>query len=147
MTLPLRPEADALRIGMLAGIFTRSDAVTWADLAIAELDKPCGELIDLSTSEGLDGSSFAALLGSIPGEVDLGLTKRILLGRLGAKLAKGADLASLAPSLAQLADLVTLTDDEKRLAARLSGSTPTDELRRDAEKILAACEQTRLSDP
>jgi hypothetical protein len=144
MTMPLRPEADALRIGMLAGIFTRGDVVTWADLAIAELDKPCGELIDLSTSEGLDGSSFAALLGSIPGEADLGLTKRILLARLGEKLAKGADLASLAPSLAQLAELVPFTDEEKQLAGRLGPAGPADEQKRDAAKLLAGCEETRL---
>jgi hypothetical protein len=135
MTMPLRPEADALRIGMLAGIYTRADAVTWADLAIAELDKPCGELIDLSTSEGLDASSFAALLGAMPGEADLALTKRILLARLGAKLAKGADLASLAPARAPQTELVPFTADEKRLA-----SGP------EAARLFAACEATRLKD-
>jgi len=144
MTMPLRPEADALRIGMLAGIFTRAEAVTWADLAVAELDKPCGELIDLSTSDGLDGSSFAALLGAIPGQADLALTKRILLERLGAKLAKGAELASLAPSLAQLSELIPFTDDEKRLTSRLGAPRPSDDLKRDAEKLLAKCEESRL---
>jgi len=122
MTTPVKPEADALRIGMLAGVFTRADAVAWADLLIGELDKPCGELIDLSTSEGMDGSSFAAALTAIPGEADLELTKRILLARLGAKLAKGADLASVRPSLTQLAELVPLTEDERRSIASLGGS-------------------------
>jgi len=111
MTIPQKPEAEALRIGMLAGLFTRAEAVAWADDLIGELDKPCNELIDLSTSDGLDGSSFAALLASIPGEADATLTRRILLGRARQKLAQGVDVSA---SLAQLADLVTLTDEEKK---------------------------------
>ncbi|MGC4120567.1 MAG: hypothetical protein QM765_39510 [Myxococcales bacterium] len=123
MTIPQKPEAEALRIGMLAGLFTRADAVAWADDLIGELDKPCNELIDLSTSDGLDGSSFAALLTSIPGQADAEATKRILLGRARQKLSQGQDVSAC---LAQLADLVTLSDAEK------SG------LKADAAKFLAA---------
>ena len=149
MTMPLRPEADALRIGMLAGIFTRADVVTWADLAIAELDKPCEQLIDLSTSENLDGSAFAALLGAIPGQSDLALTKKVLLARLGAKMAKGAELSAIVPSLAQLGDLVAFSDEEKKTVARLGATAPADELRREAVQFLAAYDmagQTHLLD-
>jgi len=96
MTIPQKPEAEALRIGMLAGLFNRADAVSWADNLIGELDKPCGELIDLSTSEGMDGSSFAALLSAMPGEADAALTKKILLGRARQKLAASGDLGSVA---------------------------------------------------
>jgi hypothetical protein len=60
MTIPQKPEAEALRLGMLAGLFTRADAVAWADNLIGELDKPCNELIDLSTSDGLGRSGFTA---------------------------------------------------------------------------------------
>lgn len=123
MTIPQKPEAEALRIGMLAGLFTRADAVAWADNLIAELDKPCGELIDLSTSEGMDGSSFTALLTSIPGAPDAALTKRILLGRARQKLSQGADVSAC---LAQLADLVAFSDEEKQ------------GLKADAAKFLAA---------
>ncbi len=111
MTIPQKPEAEALRLGMLAGLFTRADAVAWADNLIGELDKPCNELIDLSTSDGLDGSGFTALLSSIPGAPDAELTKRILLGRVRQRLAQGAEVFA---SIAQLADLVALTAEEKK---------------------------------
>jgi hypothetical protein len=130
---------------MLAGIFTRADAVTWADTVIGDEDKPCSEVIDLSTSEGLDGSSFAALLRAIPGASDDALTKRILLARLGAKLAKGGDLAGIQGSLAQLAALVSFTDEEKRIGGLLA--VPMDEQRREAAKLLSGADlsgKTRL---
>jgi len=147
MTIPQKPEAEALRIGMLAGLFTRADAVRWADELIGELDKPCGQLIDLSTSEGLDGSSFSALLASIPGEADAALTRRILLGRVRLKLAQSGDLGAVLPSLAQLADLVPLTDEEKKVASRLTAGAPGDALKQEATAFLASYElkgETRL---
>ncbi|HEY3450866.1 MAG TPA: hypothetical protein VGK67_31200 [Myxococcales bacterium] len=132
MTIPQKPEAEALRIGMLAGLFTRADAVAWADNLIGELDKPCNELIDLSTSDGLDGSSFAALLSSIPGAADAALTKRILFGRARQKLSQGGDVSAC---LAQLGDLVAFSDEEKK------------GIKDDTAKFLAAYElkgETRL---
>ena len=147
MTIPQKPEAEALRIGMLAGLFARADAVRWADRLIDELDKPCSELIDLSTSEGLDRSSFAALLASIPGEADPALTRRILLGRARRKLAQGGELAAVLPSLAQLAELVELTGEEKQAVARLTSGVPGEPLRQEATSFLAAYElkgETRL---
>ena len=120
-----RVDADALRIGMLAGIFTRADAVTWADLMVAELDKPCGALIDLSMSEGMDGSSFSALLSAIPGEEDAALTKKVLLAKVRTKLASG-EVADIVPCVAQLEDLVAFSDEEKAFAGRLASLSKAD---------------------
>jgi len=138
MTIPQKPEAEALRIGMLAGLFTRADAVAWADTLIGELDKPCSELIDLSCADGLDGSSFAALLGNMPGEADAALTQRILLGRVRQKLAQTGDLGAVVPCLAQLADLVKFSDEEKKFSARIVAGPASDALKQEATKFLDA---------
>lgn len=132
MSISQKVEAEALRIGMLAGIFTRADAVAWADALVGELDKPSSELIDLSCSDGTDGSSFAALLSAIPGQPDPELTKKLLFAKLAKKLA-ASDVASIGPCVSQLADLAPFNAEEKAFAGKLGSISKAD-----AEKFLAA---------
>jgi len=112
-TLQQKPEADAIRIGMLAGLFNREEAIQWADLVIADTDKPCSEVLDLSMGDSLDGSSVAALLTAMPGAADAAFTKKLLLSKVKARLAKNQDVGSASAALRQLMDLVPFTDAEK----------------------------------
>ncbi|MBI5544123.1 MAG: hypothetical protein HY901_09560 [Deltaproteobacteria bacterium] len=147
-TLQQKPEADAIRIGLLAGLFSKQDAINWADLVIADTDKPCSEVLDLSMGDSLDGSAIASLLSAVPGQADLAFTKQLLLSRVRARLGKGKDqLASAVGALNQLTSLLSFTDAEKQEIAKLG--TSGDEAFAQAEKLLAAYavapEQTRLS--
>lgn len=143
MTTPQqKPEAEAIRIGMLAGLFSREEAIQWADLVIADTDKPCSEVLDLSMGENLDGSSIASLLSAMPGAADAELTKKLLLAKVGARLGRNKDVGSAKAALDQLVALMPFTDAEKGQIAGLKDVAG-------AEAFLAAyavpADQTRFT--
>lgn len=81
-----KTEAESLRIGLLAGIVTQEDVITWADHVIEEESRPHPTVIEVSLSAGSSSERIANLLEDIPGESPrvsaLRLLLKLLLDRL-----------------------------------------------------------------
>jgi hypothetical protein len=78
----MKAQADALRLGIRCGIFSRGDAIRWADATIAEMACPPTEVVEVAVSTSCDRSAFDGLLDAIPGDADCGASKRILFAHL-----------------------------------------------------------------
>jgi hypothetical protein len=64
-----KQQAEALRVGLLAGYVSPLEVVEWADGIIATGDVPGPELIEVSLGGSMSVAALAAALGTIPGEV------------------------------------------------------------------------------
>ena len=116
-------QAEALRIGLLAGYVGPAEAVAWADSVIAAGDVPGPEIIEVSLGGGLPSDELARALGAIPGEVSRTPLSHEILRQMAAALrrdpAKGPAIArslyrmwldDLVPSPEAKAQMIRLDD-------------------------------------
>lgn len=107
-----KEEAEALRLGLVAGIASVADAVAWADEVIMADPRPDSAILDVSLAAKQPAFEVAKLLGAVRGPVDLERAARLLLGRmlrlLDEEPRRGGELAV---SLYRLATNGALPDD------------------------------------
>jgi hypothetical protein len=86
----LKFDAEALRLGLVAGTVDVREVVAWADRAIlANQADDAPVLLDLSLAGRRSVSEVVSLLGEVPGEADPPAVGRQLAGELATRLAAG----------------------------------------------------------
>jgi hypothetical protein len=66
----LKEQAEVLRIGLVAGVRTTRDAVTWADGLIAAQSQPDLSLLNVSLAGSRSAAEMSTLLDEVPGDCD-----------------------------------------------------------------------------
>ena len=79
-----KQNAEALRVGLLAGYISPAEVVAWADGVIAAGDVPGPELIEVSLGGGLPVDELARTLNAIRGEVSPIQLARTILCQMAA---------------------------------------------------------------
>jgi hypothetical protein len=98
-----KQQAEALRVGLLAGYVAPAEVVAWADSAIAAGDVPGPELIDVSLGGGLPVDKLARALSAMPGEVSPAPLSQTILHQMAAALRRDpATARGIAQSLYQM---------------------------------------------
>lgn len=86
MTDERKAEAEALRVGLLAGINAIDDAIRWADSVIESEMKPHPTIIEVALAGSQPINRVLYLLEQVPGEADrsdaLKVQMRMMLSRL-----------------------------------------------------------------
>jgi hypothetical protein len=82
----VKKEAESLRLGLLAGVVSVTDVISWADSAIAAADKPHISLIEIALSVGGRAEDIARQLEMVPGHVDPLEAFRNLLSKFASEL-------------------------------------------------------------
>ena len=77
-----KEEAEALRLGVIAGLVTVADAVAWADDVIMADARPDAAILDVSLAGKKPVFEVAKLLGEVRGPLDSERASRRLLGRM-----------------------------------------------------------------
>ena len=86
----VKEQAEALRVGLLAGYVTPTEVVAWADGLIAADGLPEPELIEVSLGGGKPVDELARALNEIRGEVRRPLLARAILGQMAAAVRRDA---------------------------------------------------------
>src|SRR5687767_4871764 len=78
----VKEQAEALRLGLLAGYVTPDEVVAWADGLIAAGGVPEPELIAVSLGGGKPVAELARALDAFRGEVSRPRLVRVILGQM-----------------------------------------------------------------
>jgi hypothetical protein len=85
-----KEQAEALRVGLLAGYVLPDEIVSWADGLIAAGDVPEPELIEVSLSGRKSVDELARALKAIKGDVYRPRLARVILGQMAAAVRRDA---------------------------------------------------------
>ena len=77
-----KEQAEAVRLGLIAGFRDVTDAVRWADGVIAADPAPDAEIADIALAAGRDRHQVISLLAAVPGRCDTTVAMRRLLREL-----------------------------------------------------------------
>jgi len=66
----LKPEAERLRIGIVAGWRPVQDAIAWADRIIAESTEPPAQVLEIALAASRTRHEVGTLLRAVPGAAD-----------------------------------------------------------------------------
>jgi hypothetical protein len=85
----IKEEAEALRIGILAGYVTPGDAIAWADEVIAASGVPGPEIIEVSLGYNKSPNELVLALAGIPGVRTPHAIARVTLRQMAEVVRKG----------------------------------------------------------
>jgi hypothetical protein len=106
-------QAEALRLGLVVGLYTVEDAIAWADTVITEEPAPHASVIDVALASKRSLSVVISLLAQIPGEPHNVLALRSLLACLLNRLKANSDNAeTIARDLYHLARTAPWPEEE-----------------------------------
>jgi hypothetical protein len=77
-----KTDAEALRLGLIAGYVTVGEVVAWADDVIVADPAPDHSVIEVALAAKRLPADVIRLLGEVLGEVDVRAARRALLGRM-----------------------------------------------------------------
>lgn len=104
MITNLKEDAEAFRLGLLAGTVTVPEVVSWADDAIAAAETPDATIIEIALAGRRSPADVVALLREVPGDADHARTvRRVFRGMLDALKGDPHRGAEIARGLYQLA--------------------------------------------
>ena len=87
--IPLREEAETLRLGLVMGLVSPQLVIAWADRVVMEMANPPIEVIDVAAATRQPPDELARLLKRLPGPADLTAGAYRVLGILRARAAVG----------------------------------------------------------
>lgn len=120
--LSINDRAEIYRLGTIVGHFEPSEAIAWADAAIAAEDAPSDALIEVSMAAGANSAKMVSLLKDCAGDVTPGRARDVFFGLLAEKVAADPGAAeSVAHQLKTLRSAYDAPDAVMLAAADLAG--------------------------
>jgi len=109
----LKERSEIYRLGLIAGLFSKSDVINWADAIIEDESDIDYALIEVSLNSNKNPEDIASALKNVEGVFDTKKVTKVLIGLLALKFEENQDLGSeIASMLYRFAFNYTGLDNE-----------------------------------
>jgi len=117
LMIPLREEAETLRLGLVMGLVSPEAVIAWADGVVMEMANPPIEVIDVAAATRQPLDELARLLKRVPGPADLTAGAHRVLGILRARASVGSLALDVITNMLWVYSAEAVIPQAERLAA------------------------------
>ena len=115
--IPLREEAETLRLGLVMGLVSPEAVIAWADGVVMEMANPPIEVIDVAAATRQPLDELARLLKRVPGPAELTAGAHRVLGILRARASVGSLALDVITNMLWVCSAEAVIPQAERLAA------------------------------